>query len=108
MGEWSNQNPLRFSYCDSSAPTPLLPHSRSVALHGHPVYHQRKPKLGREPLSSQATSVGIGCCNHRFIVILLSGIWAQCTSTRIVLSTQRSSATRKQNAGRRRIGRLVG
>ena len=37
VGEQSNQNPLRFSHCDSSSPAPLLPHSPDVALHGHPV-----------------------------------------------------------------------
>src|SRR5262245_2928634 len=53
MGEWSNPNTLCVSYCDSSAPTPLLPYSPSVALYSHRVNHQRKPKLGREPQASQ-------------------------------------------------------
>src|SRR5215510_6385298 len=53
LGDWSNQNPLCFSYCDSSAPTPLLSHARSVALHGHRLNQQRKSELGREPQASQ-------------------------------------------------------
>src|SRR5262249_35734326 len=53
MGEWSNQNTLCVSYCDSSAPTPLLSHSRSVALHGHRLNQQRNSELGREPQASQ-------------------------------------------------------
>src|SRR5215468_3450370 len=48
-----SQITLCSSYCDSSAPTPLLSHSRSVALHGHRLNQQRKSELGREPQASQ-------------------------------------------------------